>query len=156
MKAFHFSLEAVQTIRHRQEQQALETYVQALLGRQQVLDKLDTIRGQIQRNQQEIHRLLTKSCTASALLQVNQYARSLEKLQADQIVALALAERRVNSTFQAMILARQQRKMVENFRAKQFARHQRSEWREEQKFLDDLASRRGRLMPSWNAPEPAL
>jgi flagellar export protein FliJ len=156
MKAFRFTLEAVQTVRHRQEQQALENYVQSLLGRQQVLDKLDTIRDQIRRHQQEMNSLLTRSCTAAALAQVHQYARALEKLQADQIVALALAERRVNATFHAMIVARQQRKMVETFRAKQLARHQQAEGREEQKFLDDLSSRRGRLLQSWNVPEPAV
>src|SRR5579864_7355777 len=125
MKAFRFSLEAVQTVRHRQEQQALEIYVQALQARQQVMDRLEIIQGQIRSNQHEISRLLARSCTAAAVTQVNQYARALEKLQADQIIALALAERKVNNTFQAMVLARQQRKMVENFRAKQLNRHQR-------------------------------
>ena len=156
MKAFRFSLEAVQTVRHRQEQQALEHYVQALLGRQQALERLEVIRDQIRRHQQETSGLLAQGCTAAALVQVSQYARALEKLQSDQIMALALAERRVNATFHAMILARQQRKIVETFRTKQLARHQQAETREEQKFLDDLASRRGRHHQSWNAPEPVV
>jgi flagellar export protein FliJ len=156
MKAFRFTLEAVQTVRHRQEQQALENYVQSLLARQQVLDRLDGIRDQIRGHQQEINALLLHGCTAAALTQLSQYARSLEKLQSDQILALALAERRVNGTFQAMILARQQRKIVETFRGKQLARHQQAEAREEQKFLDDLASRRGHLHQSWNAQEAVV
>jgi hypothetical protein len=38
MKAFRFTLEAVRTLRQRQEHEALEHYARALLARQQVLD----------------------------------------------------------------------------------------------------------------------
>jgi flagellar biosynthesis chaperone FliJ len=55
-----------------------------------------------------------------------------------------------------MLTARQRRKTVEKFRAKQHARHLRSDWREEQKVLDDLASRRSRPILSWNPDEAAL
>ena len=127
----------------------METYVHALLARQQVLDRLENVRDQIRRNQQEMNRLLVSACAASPLAQVSQYERALEEQQAQQVVALALAERRVQNTFQAMLTARQRRKIVENLRDKQQARHQRAEWREEQKLLDDLASRRGRPILVW-------
>jgi flagellar export protein FliJ len=153
MKAFRFTLEAVQTVRHRQEQQAMETYVHALLARQQVLDRLEMARERIRRNQQEIVRLLAAPCAAAQLAQAGQFERALEKQQADLVAALAQAERRVQATFQAMLAARQRRKMVESFRAKQYARHQRAEWREEQKVTDDLASRRGRSILAWHSEE---
>jgi flagellar export protein FliJ len=156
MKSFRFTLQAVQTLRHRQEQQAMETYVHALLARQQVLDRLEAVRERIRRNQQEMNRLLASACAASPLAQASQYERVLEQQQAEQIAALALADRRVQNTFQAMLSARRRRKMVENFRAKQLARHQRAEWREEQKLLDDLASRRGRSILAWNPEEAPL
>ncbi len=156
MKAFRFTLEAVQILRHRQEQQAMDIYVHALLARQQVLDRLESGREQIRRNQQEITGLLAAGCAASRLAQVHQYERALEKQQMDQVLALALAERRVQATFQSVLAARQRRKMVENFRAKQHARHQRAEWREEQKLLDDLASRRGRPILAWHPEGAAL
>jgi len=156
MKAFQFTLEAVQILRHRQEQQAMEYYVHALLARQQVADRLEITREQIRRNQQEIGRLLAGACAASRLAQAHLYERALEKQQAEQALALALAERRVQAAFQAMVAARQRRKMVESFRAKQHARHQRAEWREEQKLLDDLASRRGRPILAWHPEGAAL
>ena len=65
MKAFRFTLEAVQVLRHRQEQQAMENYVHALLARQQVLDRLETARERIRLNQQEMNRLLAASCAAA-------------------------------------------------------------------------------------------
>ena len=132
----------------------MEVYVHALLARQQVVDRLEAARERIRLNQQEIARLLAASCAAARLAQAHLYERALEKQQAEQALALALAERRVQSTFQAMLTARQRRKMVETFRAKQHARHQRAEWREEQKLLDDLASRRGRPILAWH-PEGA-
>jgi flagellar export protein FliJ len=150
MKAFRFSLEAVQTLRHRQEQHAMEQYVRALLARQQALDHLEIIRERIRQNQQELSRLLAAGCTASVAAQVQLFERSLEKQQADRVAGLALAERRVNATFQTMIQARQKRQVVESFRKRQIARHQRAEAREEQKLLDDLAARREHSILSWN------
>jgi len=156
MKAFRFTLEAVQTLRHRQEQQAMEIYVHALLARQQVLDRLEIARDRIRRNQQEINRLLAAACPAAQLAQASQYERVLEKQQADQVAALALAERRVQAAFQSMLTARQRRKMVENLRAKQLAGHQRAEWREQQKLADDHASRRGPSILAWQPGQAPL
>jgi flagellar export protein FliJ len=156
MKAFRFTLQAVQTLRHRQEQQAMEIYVHALLAREQALDRLETARERIRRNHQEINRLLAAACAAAHLAQAGQYERLLEKQQADLVAALALAEHRVQAAFQAMLTARQRRKMVENLRAKQLGGHQRAEWREEQKLADDLASRRGRSILAWHPGEAPL
>jgi flagellar export protein FliJ len=156
MKAFRFTLEAVQVLRHRQEQQTMENYVRALLSRQQVLDRLETARERIRLNQQEINRLLAAACAAAQLAQASHYARVLERQQADQVTALALAERRVQAAFQSMLSARQRRKMVENLHAKQLASHQRAEWREEQKLTDDLASRRGRSILAWHPGEAPI
>ncbi len=155
MKAFHFSLEAVQTVRQRQEQQAMEQYVRALLARQQALDQLDLIRDRILQNHQELNRLLSAGCTAAVVTQAHHFERALQKQQADRLASLALVERRVNAAFQAMILARQKRKTVESFRKRQLARHQRAENREEQKMLDDLASRRERSIFAWNPSRTA-
>lgn len=128
----------------------MESYVHALLARQQVLDRLETARERIRLNQQEMNRLLAASCAAARLAQAHLYEKALEMQQAEQVLALAKAERRVQGAFQAMLTARQRRKIVETFRAKQHARHQRAEWREEQKLLDDLASRRGRPILAWH------
>ena len=85
MKAFRFTLEAVQTLRHRQEQQAMELYVRALLARQQALDRLEIMRERIRRNQQEMSRLLSAGCAGRASRPKSSlYERSLEKQQADR------------------------------------------------------------------------
>jgi flagellar export protein FliJ len=156
MRAFRFTLEAVEVLRHRQEQQTMDAYVHALLARYQVTDRLEAVRELIRGNQQEINRLLAAACAASELAQAHQYERTLERQQTELFLALALAERRVQTAFQLMLAARQRRKMVESFRSEQLARHQRAEWREEQKTLDDLASRRGRPILAWHPEGTAL
>jgi flagellar export protein FliJ len=155
MKAFRFTLQAVQTLRHRQEQQAMESYVHALLGRQQALERLESVRQEIRGNQRQMERLLSSPCAASALAQTSQYERALEGRQVELALALALAERRVQGALQAMLTARQHAKMVGNLRAKQLDLHQKAQWREDQKLMDDLASRRGRPTLAWKPEESA-
>ena len=131
----------------------MEQYVKALLARQQAIDYLEAIRGRIHLNQQEINQLLSAGCTAVRAAQAHQFQRLLDKQQEDRIATLALAERRVNAAFQAMIQARQQLKVVENYRDKQVAKYERDVLREDQKLLDDLASRRTGSILSWNPSE---
>jgi flagellar export protein FliJ len=142
MKAFRFTLEAVRTLRQRQEHQALEDYIRALLARQQALHLLEAIDERIWRDFAQMRQLLAGGCTAAQAAQAENYHRSLEQQRDDGVAALGLAERRVNETSQAMLVARRQREMVDVYREKQHALHQRLEWREEQKIMDEFAIRR--------------
>jgi len=47
MKSFRFTLEAVRTLRQRQEQAAMEQYAQALLARQQAVAKLEALQHEL-------------------------------------------------------------------------------------------------------------
>jgi flagellar export protein FliJ len=142
MKAFRFTLEAVRTLRQRQEQEALEEYARALLARQQALEGLAALDQRIGQDFAQMRELLAKSCTAAQAAQAQNYHRSLEKKREESMGALGQAERRVNTASKAMLAARQQREMVEVYREKQHAVHQRLELREEQKILDEFALRR--------------
>jgi flagellar export protein FliJ len=142
MKAFRFTLEAVRTLRQRQEREALEDYIRALLARQKALNVLEEIDQSIGRDFAEMRQLLAGSCTAVRAAQAQNYHRSLEIKRDEAAAALAQAERRVNEASQAMLVARQQREMVDVYREKQHALHQRLEMREEQKIMDEFAIRR--------------
>lgn len=148
MKAFQFTLEAVRTLRQRQENEALELYARALLARQQVLDLLEDIQQRIGDDFAQMRRLLASGCTAAQASQAQHYHRSLEKLRDDTVAALGQAERRVNAASQAMLAARQQREIVDVYREKQQTLHQRAEMREEQKFMDEFATRRVTVLHS--------
>jgi flagellar export protein FliJ len=150
MKPFRFTLEAVRTLRQRQEQNATERYVQALLTRQQALDLLDGLQRELNEGWQELRVQLAKGCSASHAAQAHDYHRALAKRRDEASEALGIAERRVNATLQTMLSARQQREIVDKSCEKQKARHLRDQLREEQKRLDDLAGRRSLSSLCWN------
>jgi flagellar export protein FliJ len=150
MKKFCFTLEAVRTLRRRQEHLAVDQYVRALLARQNALDGVDDIQGQLEDNRIELARVLSAGCTAAHAFQIHNYHRFLEKQREQRRSALAAADHRLGAAFQAMLAARQQREIVEAYRRKQQARHQRDVLREDQKVLDESASRRATSILSWN------
>jgi flagellar export protein FliJ len=153
MKAFHFTLEAVRTLRQRQEQATMEQYAQALLVRQQALDRLAAAQNELTVCAENLRAKLIAGCTASDAAQANEYHRSLARRRDECGAQLGLAERRVNAALQAMLGARQQREIVDKYFDKQKSRHQREVLREEQKLLDDLAGRRGNSILTWNPTE---
>ncbi|MDB6020533.1 MAG: Flagellar export protein FliJ [Pedosphaera sp.] len=151
MKPFHFNLEAVRTLRQRQEQKALEQYAQTLLARQQAVERLESAQRELDAASLELADRLETGCAASQISQANDYQRVVIKRRDESMIALGAAERRVNASLQAMLAARQQREIVDKFFDKQKATHQRDLARSEQKMLDDLAGRRGNSLFAWNA-----
>jgi flagellar export protein FliJ len=151
MKAFHFTLEAVRTVRQRQEQKAMEGYAQALLGRQRALENLDAAQRQLNAAYQEMRQKMERGCTAAQAAQMQAFNQSLVKRRDEFTTALTVAERRVNLALRAMLTARQQRGIVDKYHDKQKLRHQREEIRIEQKHTDELASRRTNSSLTWNS-----
>jgi flagellar export protein FliJ len=142
MKAFRFTLEAVRTLRQRQEQEALENYARALLTRQQILNLLAEIDQRISRDFTQMRQLLAGRCTAAQAAQAQSFHASLQKKRDECVSALGQSERRVNAASHAMLAARRQREMVDVYREKQQTVHERLLLREEQKILDEFAIRR--------------
>jgi flagellar export protein FliJ len=150
MKAFHFTLEAVRTVRQRQEQAAMEQYAQALVAREQAVQQVNAAREKLNAARHEIRALLAGGYTASKAVQAQEHYRSLQQLLDQGVAALGLAECQVNTALNAMLAMRRQREIVDKFFNKQKSRHQREQLREEQKMLDDLAGRRPSSILSWN------
>ena len=150
MKAFHFTLEAVRTVRQRQEQAAMEHYAQALVAREQAAQRLNAVQEKLNAVGREIRALLAGGCAASRIAQAHDCHRSLQQRLNECVAALGLAECRVNVALKAMLAARRQREIVDKFYEKQKTRHRREQLRGEQKVLDDLAGRRPTSILSWN------
>jgi len=151
MKPFQFTLEAVRVLRQRQEQKALEVYAQALLARQQAMDRLTAVQHELDATMQGFNVRMKAGCTASEAAQASDYQCILVKRRDECALALGAAERRVNAALQGMLAARRQREIVEKFFDKQKARHERELALAEQKILDDLASRRGNSLFAFNS-----
>jgi flagellar export protein FliJ len=150
MKAFHFTLEAVRTVRERQEQTAMEQYAQALVLREQATQRLNAVQEKLQVVGQEIRALLAAGCAASKAAQAHDCHRALQQRLNECVGALGLAECQVNVALKAMLAGRRQREIVDQFYEKQKTRHRREQSRVEQKILDDLAGRRPASILSWN------
>jgi flagellar export protein FliJ len=155
MKSFRFTLEAVRTLRRRQEQIALEQYAQTLLARQQASDRLQAVERELNAGWREMRELLARGCSAARTSQTHDYHRSLDERRKECARVLGSAELRVNAAFQAVLSARQQREIVDKCFEKQKATHQRGRLMEEQKLLDELSGRRVASILSWN-PTQAL
>jgi flagellar export protein FliJ len=153
MKSFRFTLEAVRTLRQRQEQVAMEQYAQALAFRQQAYDRLEGVQQELNAGFRDLRARLAKGCAACEAAQAGEYHKSLARRRDECALALGHAERRVNAAMQNMLATRQQRELVDKYFDKQKSRHQREQFRLEQKMLDDLAGRRGNSILAWNPSE---
>jgi flagellar export protein FliJ len=149
MKPFRFTLEALGTVRKRAEQKAMELYAQSLLSRRQALEALDKAEHDLNVLWQELRETLARGCTAEEAAQGHLYQKALVQRRNECAAVVEVAERRANAARQAMLQARQQREIVDKYFDKQQARHQRDQARGEQKFLDDLAGRRGASILTW-------
>jgi flagellar export protein FliJ len=156
MKAFHFTLEALGTVRQRQEQKAMEQYAQSLIARRQAVEALEAAERELSACWQEWRGRMAGGCTAAEAAQAHAYERSLAQRRDECARALETAERRVNAALQGMLQARQQREVVDKYFDRQKARHRREQARGEQKFLDDLAGRRGSSILAWKSAETPL
>ena len=153
MKRFHFTLEAVRTLRLRQEHNAQEAYAQTLAARLLALTRLENVQEELNANSQELREQIMNGCRASEAAQAYDYQRSLVQRRDDSRNVLNQAERRVNAALQTMLNARRQRELVDKFHDKQFLRHQREQSRAEQKIMDDFGGRRNGSILVWTPTE---
>jgi len=157
MKSFRFTLEALRVVRQRHEQKAMEKYAQTLIGKRTALDALEAVEHELARSWNEWREKMARGCTAADAMQAQVYQRSLKLRQEECARTLETAERRVNAAMQAMLIARQQREIVDKYCEHQKARYKREEARNEQKFMDDLAGRRGgNSLLTWKPMENPL
>jgi flagellar export protein FliJ len=152
MKTFRFSLQAVLTVRQREEHFALEQYAQALLTRQQALDHLAVEERELAAIRQDMRDLLQAGVAAGSILRSQVFCQSLASRRDLAAEALSNAERAVQSTLQSMLEARRRREVVESCRNKQRVRHTRQCHYQEDRHHDELASRRQPQILAWRSP----
>jgi flagellar export protein FliJ len=156
MKRFHFTLEALGTLRKRQEQRAMDAYAQSLASRTLVQERLAAVRRDLEACWLESRARLRDNCAATEMAQIHAYQQSLALREEAEKNSLALAEQRVDAALDVMLHARRQREIVDKFFEKQKALHRRELAQGEQKFLDDLAGRRGNSVFAWKPSETPL
>lgn len=151
MKAFKFTLEAVRTLRSRQEKNALEQYGKAVQTREQAVAFLWRARGELEKIFQERVNA-ADGAPAAHLAHLEKWTGEVAAREKECLQNVQLANLRVETTWQGLIAARQEREIVDKYLDRQRERYDRALDREEQKTLDELASRQGAL----NALTPAF
>lgn len=158
MKPFRFTLEVLRTLRRRQEQLAMENYAQAVRLRQQAHQQLEQARVLCETAWKESQDRLAQGLCALEYAQAQDHAQQLEHRCRQAAQALLQAEQTLHHRWEALMAARRQVEIAESCYEKQRLRYQQACQREEQKFLDELASRKrsrpghapASLEPAWN------
>lgn len=143
MKKFRFTLQAVRTLRQRQEQVALEQYAQALLAHRQTLEKLEAVQHELQMLWTQWQEKLAAGLPAVQLAQLQAYVYTVQERQREGEKAVAASLRRVNHQSKELLRARQQREVVDRYFEQRKQRYDRELEAAEQKLLDELAGQSG-------------
>jgi flagellar export protein FliJ len=141
MKRFKFTLEALHTVRKRQEQEAMESYAKALLEKEQALDRLGELRREFDQVADETRREMSAGCPADRLRQRQVFHEALRQSIRRQEQAVAQAEMALQQAMQALVHAKQQREAVDKAHDRQRATYDRDAAKEEAALLDELARR---------------
>lgn len=134
----------------------MERYAQTLVARRQAFDAMEAVEQELNAAWNAWRAKMSAGCTAADAMQAAAFQNALNQRRDECAHALQTAERRVNAAMQAMLLARRQREIVDKYCEKQKARFRREEAQGEQKFLDDIASRRSHALLSWKAAESPI
>lgn len=158
MKRFQFKLQAVLTLRQREEQSALEAYSRALQRRQLAGECLAEVERDLSESRRQWLNALADGCPAVRAVQLQAFCHSLEACRKQREQEVHQADLGLNQTSHRLLLARQQREAVERYLERQRLEHERQLRIEERKLIDDLVGRRpppvsfsGRALPgAWN------
>lgn len=151
MKKFRFSLQAVLTVRQRQEQTALESFSRAVAARQQAVERLNESQRAC-REAWELSRVRTAAgAPAIHLAQLHDYCQNMEEFQKECVRAVAAAQVVVDQKWEKLVAARQAREAVDKFLERQRERYDRELQREEQKMFDDVSHQHAFAGAGWNS-----
>ena len=142
MQRFRFTLQALLTVRQRQEQVALERYAEALHAQQRALAILTRADAALASAATALGGRLTLGVPAGELAQRGEHLRQLSLERSNAERAAAAAQRAVEPALNEVIEVRRQREIVEECRSQQLQRHQREAARQETRQLDELAIQR--------------
>jgi flagellar export protein FliJ len=142
MKPFCFSLQAVQTLRQRQEQRALEAFGRAVQARQAALDRRQLAERQLSAALDQLAQLQSQGSAVVHLNHVRDHCRVLEQHLAGCRGALLKAQQSANEAWETLQDARRQLELVEKLYHRRRDEYERRRRDEEQKLLDEMSGQR--------------
>ncbi len=139
MQSFRFTLQAVRTLRLRQEQAALAHYLRAVQTHERDRDELRRIQCELEAAWVRLRQGLPAGLSARQLSQLHAYSWTVEERRRAGEAAGQLSLQLMSQAAQSLRLARQQREVVDKYYDKQKRSHDRRLQLAEQKLMDDLA-----------------
>jgi flagellar export protein FliJ len=141
MKPFKFTLEAVRTVREREEQRALHDYVATLRALDAARRRAEALDEEIGRTWAEFRQSVLDECSAATIARIQDYCAMLARRRQELDEELKACRARATRAFTRYLAAHQACTVVEKCYEHQRGRHHRERRKHEQKSLDDLAQR---------------
>jgi flagellar export protein FliJ len=156
MKPYKFGLKAVQKIRRREEERALESYAQALRDRDQAVAQVRVAEQALAAEQSDWQRSPGAGCLAGALAVRSAGCQLLARRLEGCLRALVESERVLDQRWQDMLRTRQRSEALTQLDVQARHAHKIATDKEQQKFLDELAQRCGSTRAAWRLPQTAV
>jgi flagellar export protein FliJ len=149
MKAFHFRLQAVFTLREQAEHEAQQLCARACAAVESAQARLQSAEAAIAAADDLRRTHLAAGARASQLEQMRVYAVLLQERRAQVARELAEARRRDEEARRQLLAATQKRESLERLRGKQRRAYDYEAARAEQKVLDELSGQGSTLAEVW-------
>jgi flagellar export protein FliJ len=158
MKKFQFSLQALQTLRERQEQLALQEYGLALKALKEAQNQVIGFQRALEAVWVEMRECAMGSRAALELGRLQAYCQTVEQRTRVSEHAAKTAQSKVSQAYTKLITARQARAVVDKFFEKQHHRYDLERRRREQLAQDEMVNHQTALTalagmtcePLWN------
>lgn len=155
MRPFTFSLQAVRTMRQRQEQLALEAFGEAVRARQAAVDRQQLAERQLAVAFDQLSIMQGEGAPLYQLNQVRGHCQVLEQRLLGCRNDCESAQVAANDAWEQLQDIRQALELVDKLYLRQREHYERELRAEEQKQLDEMSSRRW-LLSTAAAPPTAL
>jgi flagellar FliJ protein len=141
MKRFRFSLQAVRELREAQEQAAQKAYADAVRACDETATRLVLLDRDLQNVWHSLRHQSLSGMRADQMRHARAWSCILEEKQKDLMAELARAQAQVDAAHAHLVTASRRRESMDRLFGRQRRAHQREQQREDQKFLDELATR---------------
>lgn len=141
MKKFCFTLSAVRELRQAEEEEAQKSFAAAVRACEETAARLAVIEQDLQTAWQLLRDRSLQSTRADQMARARSWCSVLDERRELLAVALKKCQGHVEAMHKLLHLAAMRREALDRIREKQFRAHERAAQHEEQKFLDEMATR---------------
>lgn len=152
MKAFHFPLESLRTLRKQREHAAQQRYSQALVLCEGARRLLQLAENELHAGRSLLSAEMKTGVTAGRIVSLQTWCSVLEIRRKESQARLEEARHNADEAFQIMTAASRERETLDRFHDKSQRLWQRAYQAEEQKMFDELAVQRQSVPSMFEKP----